>query len=77
MLPSSASLSCCFGMQEVGMSTPGLTHSAKAEHRLNAVHLLDVETHILTVELSLESAEYINEFENSNWPNLKHFCQAM
>lgn len=74
MLSSSASLSCCFDMQEVGTSTPGLTHSAKTEHRLNAVHLLDVETHILTVELS---AEYRNEFENNNWPNLKHFCQAV
>lgn len=58
------------------MCTPSLAHSAKTEHRLNAVHLLAVRRCVFTGELSLKSAEYINEFENSNWPHLKHFLSS-
>lgn len=70
MLSSSASLSCCFGWQGVGAGTPLLTQSAGAEHRLIAVTCFALQRHVFTGELSLESAEYTSEFENSNWPHL-------
>lgn len=73
MLSSSASLWCCFGWQGEGTCTPLLTHSAGAEHRLNAVTCFALQRRVFPGELSLESAEYTSEFENSNWPRLKHF----
>lgn len=76
MLSSSASLSCCFGWQEVGTCTPILTRSAGAEHRLSAVTCFALQRHVFTGELSLESAEYTSEFGNSNWPRLKCFMSS-
>lgn len=76
MLSSSASLSCYFGWQEVGTCTPIFTCSAGAEHRLSAVTCFALQRHVFTGELSLESAEYTSEFENSNWPRLKHFMSS-
>lgn len=76
MLSSSAFLSCCFGVQEVGTCTPILTGSAKTERGLNAGHLPAVQRHGFTGGLNIERAGYINESENSNSPHLKHFLSS-
>lgn len=54
------------GVQKVGPCTHLHTHSTKTEDMLSAENLLAVQRSVFTGELSLESTQYVNEFENIN-----------